>query len=67
MWVLPSFLEGEQNTGTNMEIKCKAETKGKVTERLSHLGFHPIYSYQIQTPLWMPRSVCRKKPDLAVS
>ena len=24
-----------------MEIKCRAETKGKSTQRLSHLGIHP--------------------------
>jgi hypothetical protein len=32
-----------------MEIKCGAETEGKATQRLSHLGIHPIYSYQTQT------------------
>ena len=36
-----------------MEIKCRAQTEGKVTQRLSHLGIHPIYSYQTQTLLWM--------------
>jgi hypothetical protein len=36
-----------------MEIKCRAETKGKATQRLSHLGTHPIYSYQTQKLLWM--------------
>jgi hypothetical protein len=38
-----------------MEIKCRAETKGKAIQRLPHLGTHPIYSYQIQTLLWMPK------------
>jgi hypothetical protein len=31
-----------------MEIKCRAETKGKTTQRFSHLEIHPIYSYQTQ-------------------
>jgi hypothetical protein len=44
--------------GANMEIKCRAETEGKAIQRLSHLGIHPIYSYQTRTLLWMPRSAC---------
>jgi hypothetical protein len=32
-------------------IKCGAEIKGKAVQRLSHLGIHPIYSYQTQTLL----------------
>ena len=47
-------------SGANMEIKCRAETKEKATQILSHLGIHPIYSYQPQTLLWMPRSTCKK-------
>jgi hypothetical protein len=46
-----SFLEGEQNTGENMEINCTAETKGKANLRLSHLGIHHMYIYQTQTLL----------------
>jgi hypothetical protein len=42
----------------NMEIKCRSETEGKTIQRLSHLGIHPIYSYQTQILLWMPRSAC---------
>jgi hypothetical protein len=42
----------------NMETKCGAETEGKTIQRLPHLGIHPMYNYQIQTLLWMPRSVC---------
>jgi hypothetical protein len=38
-------------TGANMEIKCRAETEGKATQRLSHLGIHPIYRHQTQTLL----------------
>jgi hypothetical protein len=41
-----------------MEIKGRAETEGKATQRLSHLEIHPIYRYQTQTLLWMPRSAC---------
>jgi hypothetical protein len=44
-------------TGANMETKCRAETEGKTIQRLPHLGIHPIYGYQMQTLLWMPRSV----------
>ena len=29
-----------------MEIKCRAKTKGKAIQRVSHLGIHPINSYQ---------------------
>ena len=32
-------------TGANMEIKCRAEIKGKATQRLSHLGIHPINNH----------------------
>ena len=39
-----------------MEIKYRAETEGKATQRLPHLGIHPIYSYETQTLLWMSRS-----------
>ena len=44
--------------GVNTEAKCGAETEGKAIQRLPHLGIHPIYSYQTQTLLWMPRSAC---------
>ena len=44
--------------GGDTETKCGAETEGKAIQRLSHLGIHPIYSYQTQTLLWMPRSAC---------
>jgi hypothetical protein len=42
----------------NMETKCGAETEGKAIQRLPHLGIHPMYSHQMQTLLWIPRSVC---------
>jgi hypothetical protein len=40
------------------ETKCGAETEEKAIQRLPYLGIHPIYSYQTQTLLWMPRSAC---------
>ena len=45
-------------TGENMETKCGIETEGKVIQRLPHLQIQPMYSYQTQTLLWMPRSAC---------
>jgi hypothetical protein len=38
------------------ETKCGAETEGKDIQRLPHLRIHPIYSYQTQTLLWIPKS-----------
>jgi hypothetical protein len=43
--------------GGNMET-CGAETEGKATQRLSHLGIYPINSHQTQTLLWMQGSAC---------
>jgi hypothetical protein len=45
-------------TGTNMETKCKAETEGKATQRLSHLRIQPRYPHQTPTLLWMLRNAC---------
>jgi hypothetical protein len=45
-------------TGRNTETKFWAEAEGKAIQRLSHLGIHPIYSYQTQTLLWMSTSAC---------
>jgi hypothetical protein len=45
-------------TGAKMETKCRAETEGKVTQRLPHLRIHPIYSHQNLTLLWMSRNAC---------
>jgi hypothetical protein len=45
-------------TGRNMETTCGAETEGKATQRLPHMGIHPIYSHQAQTLQWMPKSAC---------
>jgi hypothetical protein len=44
--------------GANTETKCGAETERKAIQRLPHLGTHSIYSYQMQTLLWVPRSAC---------
>jgi hypothetical protein len=38
------------------ETKCGAETEGMTIQRLPHLGIHPIYRYQTQTLLLVPRS-----------
>jgi hypothetical protein len=40
------------------ETKCGAETEGMTSQRLLHLGTHPIYNHQTQTLLWMPTSAC---------
>jgi hypothetical protein len=45
-------------TGVNMETKCGAETEGKATQRLPHMGIHLIYSHQTWTLLWMLGSAC---------
>jgi hypothetical protein len=50
--------ENKRLTGANIETKHGAESEEKATQRLPHLGMHPIYSHQTQTLLWMPRSVC---------
>jgi hypothetical protein len=49
------------------ETKCGAETERKANQRLPYLRIHPIYSHQMQTIFWMPRSACGQKPDIAVS
>jgi hypothetical protein len=37
-------VENKILTDANMEINYRAETGGKVIQRLSHVGIHPIYS-----------------------
>jgi hypothetical protein len=44
--------------GGNMETMCGADSEGKATQRLPHLGIYPIVSHQTQTLLWMPGSTC---------
>ena len=48
------------------ETKCGIEPEGMTSQRLSHLGIHPIYNHQTQTILWMPTSTCCQEPDIAV-
>jgi hypothetical protein len=45
-------------TGGDMDTKYGAESEGKATQRLFHLGIHSIYSHQTRTLLWMPGSAC---------
>jgi hypothetical protein len=40
------------------ETKCGVETEEMTTQRLTHLGIHPIYNHQTQTLLWIPASAC---------
>ena len=64
----PSVLLRRDNKilmGGNTKTTCGTETEG--IQRLPHLGIRPIYRYQTQTLLWMPRSACWKEPDIAVS
>jgi hypothetical protein len=51
----------------NMETKCGAETKWNTIQWLPHLGINPIYRYQTQAVLQMPRNACWQEPDIAVS
>jgi hypothetical protein len=44
--------------GGNSETKCEAEIEGKATQRLLHLGIHPMYRHKPQTLLQMPRNAC---------
>jgi hypothetical protein len=49
------------------EIIYGAETEGMTTQRLPHLGIHPLYNHQMETLLRMPTRACRQEPDIAVS
>jgi hypothetical protein len=40
------------------DTKFSAQTEGKTTQRLPHLGIHPIYNHQTETLLHMPESFC---------
>jgi hypothetical protein len=44
--------------GGDIETKYGRETEGKIIQRPPNLGIHPIYCYQTQTQLWMPKSAC---------
>ena len=48
------------------ETKCGVQTEGMVSQRLPHLGIHPIYNHQTKTLLWMPTRACWEKSDIAV-
>jgi hypothetical protein len=48
------------------ETTCGAETEGMISQRLPHLGIHPIYNHQTQTLLWIPTSACWQDPDIAI-
>jgi hypothetical protein len=40
------------------ETKFRAETEGRIIQRLPYLGIHPINNHQTQTPLQMPTRFC---------
>jgi hypothetical protein len=50
-----------------MEIKCRVETKGKATQKLFHLGIHPIYSYQIHILYGCQEVHAERSLNMAVS
>jgi len=54
-------------TGENTGKISGTETEGKATQRLPHLGIHPICSHQTQSLLLMPKSSCSQEPDMDVS
>jgi hypothetical protein len=54
------FLTGY--TGT----KNGAETDGKASQRLPHLGIHTIHGLKTPTLLLIARSACRQEPRLAI-
>jgi hypothetical protein len=40
------------------EAKFRPETEGRIIQRLSHLGIHPINNHQTQTLLHIPTRLC---------
>ena len=48
------------------ETNFGAETEGKTTQRLAHLGTHPINNHQKQTLLHIPTRFCWQDPDIAI-
>jgi hypothetical protein len=42
----------------NMEKKCRAESEGKVIQRLPYPGIHPTCSHLTQMLLWIMGSIC---------
>jgi hypothetical protein len=53
--------------GGNTKTKFRAETEGKVIQKLAHLGIYPIFRHQTWTLLQMPRSACWQEADIAAS
>jgi hypothetical protein len=49
------------------KTKGGASTEGMTSQRLPHLGIHPIYNHQTQTLLWKPTNACQQEPAIAVS
>jgi hypothetical protein len=47
-------------------MKNRSEGKGKVIQRLSHLGIHPICTHQTPTLLLMPKSICWQELAMAI-
>jgi hypothetical protein len=43
--LVPLRRENKILMGTDMELKCRAETEGKAIQRIPHLGIHPIDSH----------------------
>jgi hypothetical protein len=56
-----------KNKNKNKQSKKTFALKRKGQPETASPGIHPIYSHQMQTLLWMPRSACRQDPDIAVS
>ena len=57
--------ESKIPTGASTETKCGAETEGKA-HKLPHLGIYSTYSHQMQTLLWIPRTMWWEESDIAV-
>ena len=68
-YFVPSQKENTILIESNMEIKYRAEPKGKATQRLSQFGIYIIWSYQTKTLLWIPKKhvLKKKKPYMTVS
>jgi hypothetical protein len=54
------LLEGVTETQFGAEM-------GKTIQGLLHLGSHPIYNHQSQTPLHMSARFCCQDPDISIS
>jgi hypothetical protein len=47
------------------ESKFIAETEETTTQRLPHLGIHPVNNHQTQTLWQMPTRAYRQEPDIS--